>query len=60
MSPLPGEEASSAVLEERLSPREELMAIADEWIAAAQDEQERHALQVTKEELLAALSFRYT
>lgn len=59
-SPLPGEEAGSAVLEERLSPREELIALADEWIAAAQDEQERHALQVTKEELLAALSFRFT
>jgi len=59
-SPLPGEEAGSAVLEERLSPREELIALADEWIAAAQDEQERHALEVTKEELLAALSFRFT
>jgi DNA repair protein SbcD/Mre11 len=58
-SSLPGEEAGSAVLEERLSPREELIALADEWIAAAQDEQERHALQVTKEELLAALSFRF-
>jgi DNA repair protein SbcD/Mre11 len=41
--------------EERFSPREELMALADEWIAAAPDEQERKALQVTKEELLAAL-----
>ena len=41
--------------EERFSPREELMALADEWIAAAPDEQERQALQATKEELLAAL-----
>ena len=41
--------------EERFSPREELMALADEWIAAAPDEQERKALQATKEELLAAL-----
>ena len=31
------------------------MALADEWIAAAPDEQERKALQATKEELLAAL-----
>lgn len=41
--------------DERFSPREELMALADEWIAAAPDEQERTALQATKEELLAAL-----
>jgi hypothetical protein len=31
------------------------MALAEEWIAAAPDEQERQALQATKEELLAAL-----
>jgi DNA repair protein SbcD/Mre11 len=41
--------------EERLSPREELIALADEWIAAAADEQEQKALQATKEELLSAL-----
>jgi exonuclease SbcD len=41
--------------DERFSPREELMGLADEWIAAAPDEQERQALQATKEELLAAL-----
>jgi DNA repair exonuclease SbcCD nuclease subunit len=41
--------------DERLSPREELIALADEWIAAAADEQEQNALQATKEELLAAL-----
>lgn len=40
---------------ERLSPREELVALADEWIAAAHEEQERQALLHTKEELLAAL-----
>jgi len=43
--------------DERLSPREELIALADEWIAAAPDEQERKALQATKEELLAALRY---
>jgi DNA repair protein SbcD/Mre11 len=43
--------------DERLSPREELIAIADEWIAAAPDEQEQKALQATKEELLAALRY---
>jgi DNA repair exonuclease SbcCD nuclease subunit len=46
---------SSAHRDERFSPREELIALADEWIAAAPDEQEREALQATKEELLAAL-----
>jgi hypothetical protein len=50
---LPGDE--SGAFEERLSPREELIALADEWIAAAQDEQEQKALLATKEELLAAL-----
>lgn len=60
LSFVPGEsslaagEADTAKVEERLSPREELVTLADEWIAAAQDEQERQALQITKEELLAA------
>src|SRR5712691_822261 len=40
---------------ERFSPREELVALADEWIAATHDEQEKKALRATKEELLAAL-----
>ncbi|MBX5451199.1 metallophosphoesterase family protein [Thermogemmatispora sp.] len=40
---------------ERFSPREELAALADEWIAAASDEQEKKALLVTKEVLLNAL-----
>jgi len=48
-------EAVSAEIEERFSPREELVALADEWIAAASDEQERKALRTTKEELLAAM-----
>ncbi len=55
-SPLATGEAGSGIGEERLSPREELVTLADEWIAAAQDEQERQALQITKEELLAAFS----
>jgi exonuclease SbcD len=42
-------------IEERLSPRDELIRLADEWIAAAEDEQEQQALVATKEELLAAL-----
>jgi len=41
--------------DERLSPREELIALADEWTAAAHDSQEKKALQVTKEELLVAM-----
>jgi DNA repair protein SbcD/Mre11 len=46
---------SSVQRDGRFSPREELIALADEWIAAAPDDQERKALQATKEELLAAL-----
>ncbi len=46
---------SSIHRDERFSPREELLALADEWIAAAPDDHERKALQATKEELLAAL-----
>lgn len=55
LSFLPEQEAVSAETGERFSPREELVTLADEWIAAAPDEQERKALQVTREELLAAL-----
>ncbi len=40
---------------ERFSPREELIALADEWIADAFDEREKMALQATKDELLLAL-----
>ena len=39
---------------ERLSPREELVSLADEWIAATGDEQEKQALRATKEDLLVA------
>ena len=48
-------DAISTEMGERFSPREELVALADEWIAAASDEQEKKALRVTKEELLAAM-----
>lgn len=54
ISSVPGK-ASALHNEERLSPREELFALANEWIAAASDEQERKALQATKEELTIAL-----
>ncbi len=46
---------SASDREERLSPRDELIRLADEWIAGAEDEQEQQALVATKEELLAAL-----
>jgi DNA repair protein SbcD/Mre11 len=49
------EQAVAVETRERISLREELAALADEWVAAAQNEQEKKALQVTKEELLAAL-----
>ena len=42
---------------QRLSAREELITLADEWIAAA-DEQEQIALRATREELLAAMDSR--
>ena len=51
----PGGYVSSIHRDERFSPREELLALADEWIAAAPDDQERKALQATKEELLVTL-----
>lgn len=52
---LPELEAISAETGERFSPREELIALADEWIAAAHNEQEKKALRATKEDLLAAM-----
>lgn len=55
LSLLPDQEAASVEIGERLSLREELETLAREWVAAAQDEQEKKALQATKEELLAAL-----
>ena len=55
----PGPEGSEAKhdkeMEERLSPRKELVNVADEWIEAAENEQEKRALMATKEELLVAL-----
>jgi DNA repair protein SbcD/Mre11 len=51
----PAQEVISAEISERLSPREELVALANEWIAAASDEREKRALQATKEELLLAM-----
>lgn len=50
-------DTDSGVVEsgERFSPREELIALADEWIAASTDEKEQKALQVTKEDLLLAM-----
>lgn len=62
-TPLTGEEAIGVMSEvkgaarsvERFSPREELVALADEWIAATNDEQEKKALRTTKEELLATM-----
>src|SRR5215469_3006694 len=55
LSLLPGQEGAPTEIGERLSLREELEALAEEWIAAAQDEQEKKALQATREELLAAM-----
>ncbi len=51
---LPEPQAVAVGTGERLSPREELVALADEWIAAAEEEG-RQSLVHTKEELLAAL-----
>ncbi len=48
-------DAVSTEMGERFSPREQLVALADEWIEASSDEQEKKALHVTKEELLAAM-----
>jgi hypothetical protein len=55
LSLLPEQDAISAETGERFSPREELIALADEWIAEALDEQEEKALRATKEALLAAM-----
>ncbi len=52
---LPEQEFAASEAGERFSPRAELMALAEEWIAATDDEQEKKALRLTKEELLFAL-----
>ncbi|HEY7419834.1 MAG TPA: metallophosphoesterase [Ktedonobacteraceae bacterium] len=55
LSFLPEQDVTVTETGERLSPREEIIALANEWIAAASDEQEKQALQFTKEELLLAI-----
>ena len=55
LSLLSEQEAFSPEMEERLSPREELIALAEELLNAADDEQERAALRMTKEEVIKAL-----
>jgi hypothetical protein len=47
--------AASDEIGERFSPREELVALVDEWIATADNEQEKKALRATKEELLLVM-----
>jgi DNA repair exonuclease SbcCD nuclease subunit len=51
----PEQDVFSSDSGERLSPREELVALADEWIARAVNEQDKKALRDTKEELLLAM-----
>lgn len=55
LSLLHDQETNSLETGERFSPREELVSLADEWIAGAADEQEKKALAITKEELLLAM-----
>ncbi|MBA2679449.1 MAG: hypothetical protein H0U76_13750 [Ktedonobacteraceae bacterium] len=55
LSLLPEQEVLSTESGERFSLREELIALADEKIAVATDEQEKKSLDSTKEELLSAL-----
>jgi DNA repair exonuclease SbcCD nuclease subunit len=55
LSLLSEQETFSPEMGERLSPREELIALADELINAADDEQEQKALRMTKEEVIKAL-----
>lgn len=55
LSLLAEQEAVSAGAGERFSPREELIALADEWIAATTDEREQRAWRITRDELLVAM-----
>ena len=55
LSLLPEQEAVVTEMGERFSPREELVTLVDEWLAAASDEKERKALRMTREELLLAM-----
>jgi hypothetical protein len=41
--------------DERFSLRDELISVANEWIADTSDEQEQNALRITQEELILAL-----
>ena len=52
---LPEQETASTETGERFSPREEVIALVDEWVAASADEHEQEALRITKEELLLAM-----
>lgn len=49
------QDTASKEIGERFSPREELTALVDEWIAATTDEQEKKAFLYTREDLLLAM-----
>lgn len=55
ISLLSEQDASPTSNNERFSPRDELIAVTEEEIAASSDEQEQNALRITREELLLAL-----
>lgn len=55
LSLLHDQEMQSVEAGERFSPREELVSLVDEWIAAAANEQEKKSLATTREELLLAM-----
>ncbi len=55
LSLLQDQEIHSVEVGERFSPREELVSLVDEWIAAAANEQEKKSLTTTREELLLAI-----
>ncbi len=55
VSLLSDQDAALAETGERFSPREELIAVVEEWIADTHDEYEQKALRTTKEELLLAM-----
>jgi DNA repair exonuclease SbcCD nuclease subunit len=55
LSLLHDQEVHSAEVGERFSPREELVSLVNEWMAAAANEQEKKSLATTREELLSAM-----
>jgi hypothetical protein len=55
LSLLPEQETVSTDTGERFSPREELISLVDEWVAASSDKQEKKALLLTRDELLLAM-----